>query len=394
MLGRNKTGGLWDKDEREYHINYLEMKAVFLGLQSLCGNITQKHIRILSDNTTTVAYINAMGGVKSQGCNEMAQQIWDWCIQRDIWLSACHIPGVQNSEADTESRKFNESTEWSLDSVVFDSILALWGPFQIDLFASRLNFKVANYVSWKPDPGATFINAFLMNWQHHYFYAFPPFSLISTCLQKIEQDQASGVLLVPVWKTQPWFTILLHLLIDKPRLLASVHGTVGTTTQQCSSSTEKSNAIDGMQGLREAIKQRGISGKAAEIILRSWSESTHKQYEPYIKRWTTFCDQREITPFDPSVTSLLDFLIELHEKGLAYSTLNTARSAISAFTIPKDNSSIGGHPTVIRFMKGVYKSTPPTPRYKTTWDVQVVLTYLSSFPTVSDLPVKPLKLSC
>ena len=136
---------------------------------------------------------------------------------------------------------------------------------------------------------------------------------------------------------------------------ASVHGTVGTTTQQCSSSTEKSNAIDGMQGLREAIKQRGISGKAAEIILCSWSESTHKQYEPHIKRWTTFCDQREINPFDPSVTSLLDFLIELHEKGLAYSTLNTARSAISAFTIPKDNSSIGSHPTVTRFMKGVYR---------------------------------------
>ena len=90
------------------------------------------------------------------------------------------------------------------------------------------------------------------------------------------------------------------------------------------------------------------------------------------------------------MTSLLDFLIELHEKGLAYSTLNTARSAISAFTIPKDNSSIGSHPTVTRFMKGVYKSTPPMPGYKTTWDIQVVLTYLSSFPMVSDLPVKPL----
>ena len=48
--------------------------------------------------------------------------------------------------------------------------------------------------------------------------------------------------------------------------------------------------------------------------------------------------------------------------------------------------------SLTRFMKGVYKSTPPTPRYKTTWDVQVVLTYLSSFPTVSDLPVKPLTL--
>ena len=87
------------------------------------------------------------------------------------------------------------------------------------LFASRLNCKVATYVSWKSDPRASFINAFLMDWQHHYFYVFPPFSLISTCLQKIKQDRASGVILAPLWKTQPWFTILLHLLVEKPRLL-------------------------------------------------------------------------------------------------------------------------------------------------------------------------------
>ncbi len=41
-------------------------------------------------------------------------------------------------------------------------------------------------------------------------------------------------------------------------------------------------------------------------------------------------------------------------------------------------------------MKGTYRSTPPTPRYKTTWDVQLVLTHLSSFPPVADL--RPLEL--
>ena len=46
------------------------------------------------------------------------------------------------------------------------------------------------YVSWKPDPDAKHVNALLMQWEEHYFYAFPPFSLIATCLQKIEQDQA------------------------------------------------------------------------------------------------------------------------------------------------------------------------------------------------------------
>ena len=130
----------------------------------------------------------------------MAHLIWGWCTERNIWLSACHIPGVPNSEADTESRKFNESTECSLYSEVFDNILALWGPFEIHLFASRLNCKVATYVAWKPDPGASFINAFLMGQQHYYFFIF---SLISICLQKIEQDRASGVILVPLWKTQP-----------------------------------------------------------------------------------------------------------------------------------------------------------------------------------------------
>ncbi len=60
------------------------MKAVYLGLKPLCGNITQKHIRIRSDNTTAIAYINAMGGIKSQVCNDMAHQIWEWCSKREI----------------------------------------------------------------------------------------------------------------------------------------------------------------------------------------------------------------------------------------------------------------------------------------------------------------------
>ena len=224
VQGGQKTGGLWDLEEQAFHINYLELKAVLLGLKSLCASIFNKHIRIQSDNTTTVAYVNAMGGIKSAVCNELAQQIWQWCREREIWLSACHIPGSTNVDADTESRNTNSSTEWSLHSDVFTDIHNMWGPFHVDLFASRLNFKVSTYASWKPDPGATYINAFYMSWKEYYFYAFPPFSVIAACLQKIEQDQATGVLVVPIWQTQPWFTTLLHLLVDYPlRLPQSNH---------------------------------------------------------------------------------------------------------------------------------------------------------------------------
>ena len=149
----------------------------------------------------------------------MATLIWEWCINHNIWLSATHVPGSQNTEADKESRVLKGSTEWSLSQEVFNTIQEQWGMFDIDLFASRLNFKVPLYVSWRHDPGAKFIKAFLMDWKPHFFYAFPPFSLIATCLQKIKQDQSTGVLVVPIWITQPWFTILLNLLMDQPLVL-------------------------------------------------------------------------------------------------------------------------------------------------------------------------------
>ena len=91
-----ETGGLWDLEEQQHHINYLELKDVLLDLESLCSNVQNKHIRVQSDNTTTVAYLKAMGGIKSYDCNDAAFQIWDWCSQRAVWLSASNIPGNKN----------------------------------------------------------------------------------------------------------------------------------------------------------------------------------------------------------------------------------------------------------------------------------------------------------
>ena len=52
-----------------------------------------------------------------------------------------------------------------------------------------------------------------------FFLCFSPFQFDSRCLTKIESDQATGVLIVPYWTTQSWFTPLLNLLVDNPLLL-------------------------------------------------------------------------------------------------------------------------------------------------------------------------------
>ena len=85
------TGGPWEQIEQQYHINWLEMRAVLLALRSLCKHFSKQHVRVQCDISTAIAYINAMGNIKSKECDNLAKQIWDWCKARDIWLSACHI---------------------------------------------------------------------------------------------------------------------------------------------------------------------------------------------------------------------------------------------------------------------------------------------------------------
>jgi hypothetical protein len=44
-----------------------------------------------------------MGGMTSEALDELACKIWLWCLERDIFISAQHIPGDTNVQADTLS---------------------------------------------------------------------------------------------------------------------------------------------------------------------------------------------------------------------------------------------------------------------------------------------------
>ena len=102
--GHNPSGGQWAEYER-MHINALELKAVFIGIRTYCHNRSCKHIRVMSDSSTAIAYINNKGGIKSKKCNEIAKEIWLWCFKSNSFISAAHIPGKHNIEADRFSRK-------------------------------------------------------------------------------------------------------------------------------------------------------------------------------------------------------------------------------------------------------------------------------------------------
>ena len=208
-----RTGGKWSLVEQDAHINILELKACQLCLLTFCKNVSDTHVRIYTDNTTCLAYINKFGGCSPE-LDSIARDIWFWCINRHIHISAAHIPGVDNWEADEESRADNENddTEWCLNADTFKAIYEVFPTLTIDLFASRLNNKLDKYVSRRPDPKAFAIDAFSLTWTNDHFFIFPPFSLLPPILQKIEEDNSTAVVIAPLWPTQSWWPSLLHLV--------------------------------------------------------------------------------------------------------------------------------------------------------------------------------------
>lgn len=214
FAGRN-THGMWSDEERKLHINVLEMKAGLLGIQSLCSDLTNCHIQIQMDNQTAVSYINNLGGTHSKRVNGYTKQLIVWSKQRGIWLSACHIAGKSNI-ADSHSRKVRVDTEWMLDKDVFQHLSVKFGYPDIDLFASRSNAQLSNYMSFYPDPNAIAINAFHHKW-NSFGYIFPPFILISRILRKIQEDKSPKILMIlPHWPVAPWFPKLEKMLLQPP----------------------------------------------------------------------------------------------------------------------------------------------------------------------------------
>ena len=73
--------GSWSVPESKLHVNYLELKAVFLALKEFQDLCVDKIVLVATDNTTVVAYINKEGGMRSGPLCALLWRILTWCSQ-------------------------------------------------------------------------------------------------------------------------------------------------------------------------------------------------------------------------------------------------------------------------------------------------------------------------
>ena len=206
--------GVWDDSLRgAAHINFLELLAVSLALREFEPFLRGHHVLVRTDNTTTMAYINRQGGVRSLRLGSLAHRLLVWCDSRFLSLTACHVPGLQNSAADLLSRGPLRYSEWSLHPWVADQIWSMFGVPVADLFATEENTKSPLFFSLTGRPTLG-LDAFAHQWPRGLLYAFPPLELIPQVLARVRVLGVRLLLVAPAWGS--WRQDVAPLLYRDP----------------------------------------------------------------------------------------------------------------------------------------------------------------------------------
>ena len=259
----SQTGGVWSMEERQSHINLLELKAAFLALQVFASQKSNIHILLRIDNTTAIAYLNKKGGTHSRKLSDLAIQVWEWSLSRNLTIQAEHIPGKENEDADRESRRGADSSDWMLHPEVFQELNARWGPLDVDLFAARHNAQLPRFYSYRLDPLAEAVDALNQAWTSLNPYAFPPFILLGRVLQKIRKEKVHQVVLIaPVWPNQHWYPSLLESVSDLPIILPEIPDLLGNPAGEPHTLIEQGRLhlaawrVSGQASVREAFRRK------------------------------------------------------------------------------------------------------------------------------------------
>ncbi len=71
--------GTWSPEEMQFHINLLEMRAIYLALVQAAHLVSRRGVMVSTDNTTVVAYLRKQGGTHSVSLCLQTREILLWC---------------------------------------------------------------------------------------------------------------------------------------------------------------------------------------------------------------------------------------------------------------------------------------------------------------------------
>ena len=223
------THGVWSAAERQLHITAREMTAATRAVLHAATffRLEHAHILVLSDSSAVVATINRGGSQRASMAAAFAP-LRELQQRLGIYVTASHLPGVNNQQADALSRLHDDSDDddrsppsrsaLATARISPDVLSSLRGnaSFSCDLFASQSDHVAPRYIAWRPEllargslPPLAY-DALTLDWTRLArggpLYAFPPPSLLPRVVARLNVlTHLHGVLITPTTPNAHWW---------------------------------------------------------------------------------------------------------------------------------------------------------------------------------------------
>jgi hypothetical protein len=182
-----------------------ELKAVYNVLQCFAPKLRGHVVKWFSDNQAVVRIVQVGSG--KPHLQEGALSIFDVCFKNCIKLEMEWIPRDANEIADYISR-IRDFDDWMVSPILFHFLDRMWGPHSVDCFASEQNHQLVRFHSRFWCPGSEAVDTFTVNWWNEVCWLVPPLYLVSRALGHAKACSAQGTLIVPYWKSAPFWPLL------------------------------------------------------------------------------------------------------------------------------------------------------------------------------------------
>ncbi len=379
MCNGHAAAGLWTGPQLQWHINCLELLAVWLALRRFRTLLHEKHILVRSDNTATVAYINHQDGLHSRRMSQLARHLLLWSRKHLRSLRAVHVPGELNRAADELSRQHAlpgamatppRGTPADLETLRGRSGRPVCLPRHVSL--------PVVFLPVRGDPRYRCTGMQLAS------------GLTQICVSPSEPSRTDPVQGQGGRGASPLGCALLAQSDVVPRTDAPRDSpSLANSSEEGSTFSERGHPLAPTPRLVES--PRMVLGRDAEVlsglppavvntITSARALSTRQAYRLKWNLFVDWCSPRREDPRRCPIAVVLSFLQDGLERRLSPSTLKVYVAAIAAHHDAVDGKSLGKHDLVIRFLRGARRLNPPRPHLVPSWDLPLVLSALRGAP--------------
>ena len=211
-----KASGIWNHVQQQQHINILELHAVWLGMKAFRQQICNKTVAIMSDNTTTVAYIKNEGGDKVKGNVRSDTEVTTLARRAQCDNGPKTHSGTHECIGRSiEPKGTSSKNRMELESYNVQQNMPNIGQTNDRSVCHETKHKITNLhiADTRPTSMESRCSYPVNNLDA---YAYPPTTLIRPCLNKVKSENVDLILIAPNWPNQEWFTDILDLLVQKP----------------------------------------------------------------------------------------------------------------------------------------------------------------------------------